>query len=106
MSAANVRPTRGPKVAVTQERILQTVFPPMVKVDEINDALTDLRETLFRAMGIVRMASNTIREPSYRGAETDAWTSLNTAHEILCGVVDRLQSTETMFAEEVSRGEY
>jgi hypothetical protein len=93
MSAANVRPIKAAKANASQER-------------RMDSALNDVRGTLFQAMGIVRMASNAIREPIDDKAETDAWTALEGAHEILCRVADRLQSVETILADEVPHGEY
>jgi len=72
----------------------------------MNTALIELRHKLFQAMGIVRMAAFTIQEPGYAKAETDAWTSLDGAYDLLCRVADRLASTETVLLGEVPRGEY
>lgn len=62
----------------------------------MDTALIELRQKLFQAMGIVRLASSAIREPAYAKVETDVWTSLDAAHVLLCGVADRLQSSHTV----------
>jgi hypothetical protein len=80
---------------------------PTINVDSMDAALLGPREALFQAMGIVRMASNAIQEPSHDRADTDAWTALNGAYELLSGIADRLESTEAMLAREVpERGVY
>jgi hypothetical protein len=105
MSAANVRPIKAAKGGASQERRED-------EISRMNSALSDVRSTLFQAMGIVRMASSTISEPSYEKAETDeypgafVWTALDGAHEILCRVADRLMDSATLLAGEVPHGEY
>jgi hypothetical protein len=76
---------------------------PTVPVRAMNDALTDQRAALFQAMGIVRMASHAIQEPQHRRADTDAWTALDGAYELLSSIADRLECAETMLAEEAPR---
>jgi hypothetical protein len=84
------RGTRGPKI---DEKAMEAAF-------------IEQRAVLFQAMGIVRMASETIREPYHAKAHTDAWTALGGAYALMGLVADRLQDSETMLAEEVSRGDY
>jgi hypothetical protein len=79
---------------------------PTVDLEAMNEALLEQRGVLFQAMGIVRMATHVIREPSYSRADTDAWTSLDAAYALLSAVADRLESSGTMLADEVSHGEY
>jgi hypothetical protein len=94
MSAAKVTPIRpAPE--------------PTVSVEAMDEALNSQRCDLFQAMGIVRMASDTVREPK-RGQRSlqDAWAALDGAYELLTRISDRLQDTETMLAKEVDRVEY
>jgi hypothetical protein len=69
-------------------------------------AITSQRGRLFQVLAIVRMAAQTIREPGYEHAKTDAWEALDGATELLCRVLDRLESPETMIAVEVRHGDY
>jgi hypothetical protein len=78
-----------------------------VPVNAIDSALNEQRANLFQAMGIVRMAIDTIREPALgERSITAAWTALDGAYTLLSKVADRLQDSETMLSKEVSRGEY
>jgi len=87
------------------EHILQTVFPPMVKVEAMDKALNNLCCDLFQAMGIVRLASDAVREPPLgQRSLQDAWAALDGAYELLTRISDRLQDCETMLAKEVSHG--
>jgi hypothetical protein len=72
----------------------------------MNTALNDIRQQLFQAMGIVRMAAHTIEDPVYVKAPTDVWTALDGAYDLLCRVADRLQTSETVLLGEVPHGEY
>jgi hypothetical protein len=73
----------------------------------MNAALGRQRGVLFQAMGIVRMASLAIMDPSYDRADTDAWTALDGAYELLSSIADRLECAETMLAKEApQRGDY
>jgi hypothetical protein len=93
MSAAKVRPIRpAPE--------------PTVSVEAMDTALNSQRCDLFQVMGIVRMASDAVREPR-RGQRSlqDAWAALDGAYELLTRISDRLQDCETMLVEEVARGE-
>jgi hypothetical protein len=76
---------------------------PRVPVKAMDEALLDQRIALFQAMGIVRLASATLRNSAI-GA--DEWTALDGAHAILSTVADRLECTETMLADDVPRGNY
>jgi hypothetical protein len=80
---------------------------PRISVDVMDEALNEQRAVLFQAMGIIRMARNAIQgRSSYEHAATDAWTALDAAYERLCSIADRLEDSETMLADEVTRGDY
>lgn len=93
MSGAKVQPIRPAKAAT-------------VDSETMDSALRDQRRVLFQAMGIVRLATHAIREEGSHRAITDAWTALDGAYTLLSSVADRVQTTETMLASEVFRGEY
>jgi hypothetical protein len=71
----------------------------------MDQALIDVRGTLFQAMSIVRMAARAAEDDP--DADVDVWVSLDAAHEILSRVADRLQDSESLLADEVlPHGEY
>lgn len=94
--------------AKARKAIVPAVENKTVAVTAINRALDDLRDPLFQAMGIVRMTSHAAMDSTYSKVETDIWTSLDVAHEILSRIVDRTQSADALLAdeEEVPHGEY
>ena len=47
--------------------------------EALHAAITNQRAALFQVLGIVRLAAQTIREPGYKEAETDAWEALDGA---------------------------
>lgn len=77
-----------------------------ISTGAMNDALCDQRIALFQAMGIVRLATATLRNLSADRETTDAWTALEGAYAILSTMADRLESSETMLADEVPRSKY
>jgi hypothetical protein len=83
------------------------IRPDVPAVRTMDEALTEQKEALFQAMGVVRMASFAIQEPCHERADTDAWTALNGAYALLSSIADRLECSETMLAKEAPpRGLY
>jgi hypothetical protein len=88
---------------VGAERRASTPTAPTNDHKALDAALIDLRQKLFQAMGIVRLARRAVREPHQ--AETEAGPALDAAHSLLAAVADRLQSTNMVLAGG-SHGEY
>jgi hypothetical protein len=104
--SVSIPAAKPPRLSKTG-RQRKIVAPKTSAAREMDKALNSVRGTLFQAMGIVRMATETIRGGSaYPRADTDAWTALEGAHEILSRIADRLETSETMLADEVPHGEY
>jgi hypothetical protein len=67
----------------------------------IDTDLTNQSMAIFRAMGIVRLASEAIQNSSYADAKTDAWMALEVAHELLSRIPERIESIQNMLADQV-----
>jgi hypothetical protein len=72
----------------------------------IERALLDRRQTLFQAMGIIRLATHAIREAPYEGSNTDAWCSLDGAFGLLANVADHLENVDALIVAEMPHGDY
>lgn len=79
--------------------------------ERLDRALTAQRETLFRAMGIVGLASDRARRCGSpidgtvsQAAVVDIWTALEAAYELLNDVAAKLESSEVLLTEEVAHG--
>jgi hypothetical protein len=77
--------------------------------EKLDRALTEQRELLFQAMGIVGLASDRARRCGSaidgtvsQTAVVDIWTSLEAVYGLLNGVAGRLESSEVLLAEEVT----
>jgi hypothetical protein len=91
-----------------------TPIRPTIDVAAMDTALNEQCCALYEAMAIVRLAARQAqsrchvgdRKVSHLGEETDVWTALDGAHKLLGLIADRLESSETMLADEVPHGNY
>lgn len=103
MSITNVQGRRRSAIAVP---LAKGTVARTIDVETMDKALNDVCGDLYQVMGIVRMATETIREPTLgERSITAAWTALDGAYKLLDIITDRLQTSETMLAEEVPHGE-
>jgi hypothetical protein len=68
---------------------------------KVDSALNWQANVLYRAMGIVRMASNVVQAEGGRSESlADAWTALDGAYSIMESIIKRFENTDALLAAE------
>jgi hypothetical protein len=94
-----IRPDVSFSDAPKRKRRSPRTSGPKISVEAVDTALNDQCCDLYEAMGIVALATDAIRNEDGKSV-TNAWAALDGAYKLLKNVVGRLQTSETLLAQE------